>query len=172
MDEAHAIRTLHDGGFDPAEICCLLICEWQTVERALFVSLETNSVASPDPDPVGQEALSPPTPPQPEIKHRAPADAGPTPAAERTAEVEAIERHIRDKGASRSVNFGADAPAVEYLRACGIEVYGAPPALRQRGRWMVNGIVASTAALWERARKEADRRGDQAPRKGRTGARS
>lgn len=168
MDEAHAIRTLHDGGFDPAEICCLLICEWQTIERALFVSSDTNSVASPDP--VGQEALSPP--PQPGIKRRAPADAGPTPAAERAAEVEAIERHIRDKGASRSVDFGADAPAVEYLRACGIEVYGAPPALRQRGRWQINGIVASTAALWERARKEADHRGDPAPRKSRTGARS
>lgn len=75
-DLTSAIRALHDGGIDPVEICCLLICDWGTVESALFVSLDTNT----EPTPAADSFEDVPTPePEPEPEPEVESEVGPEP---------------------------------------------------------------------------------------------
>ena len=184
-DHARKIRALHAAGVDPVEICCRLLVSWRTVESALFVPLDTNTepapvahpvedVPTPAPEPeVEPELMLAPTPtpatptPTPEpapAKRTDPSrEASPTPAAMRSADEAAIKAFLRENSPTRAVDFGEDAPAILYLRRCGFVVYGSPPALKKRGRWMINGSAHTTKALWQRASKEARRRGEAPP---------
>ncbi|MEQ8605156.1 MAG: hypothetical protein RIB45_17730 [Marivibrio sp.] len=178
---SNKIRTLHAAGVDPVEICCRLLVSWQTVEAAvkpaappetpIWVGIDMGrraetgapTTAVADGTPEHGEQLTVPR----FLKRRIETGPPTVTAAEirRRQEREKVDAWLAEKEPTRRVNFGEDEPAVLYLRRCGFTVYGAPQALKKRGRWMVNGAAHTSKALWERAANEAKRRGEPAPRR-------
>lgn len=63
-----------------------------------------------------------------------------------------IARHIATHGVSRSVDFGADQPAVDALRAANAEVMKGRHPFGGRC-WSLNGRPVTTKELWIRANK-------------------
>lgn len=162
-------------GVDPVEICCRLLVSWDVVEwLAGLVAPAAAEAAAPetaaapaggDTDDTEDDAEEPAA--VAAIPAAAPSAAGApitTAALRRAQERDEIAAFVAENGVSTAVDLGAEAPAVEYLRARGFEVYGSPEHLRRQGRWTINSKAVSSAELWRRARQEAARRGETPPK--------
>lgn len=78
------------------------------------------------------------------------------PPARRLPEMDPAERerliaeHIAKFGVNRSIDFAADQPAIDALRAAGMVVFSSR-CVDPRRPWVVNGKRYSTADLWRQA---------------------